>query len=154
MRAPDWSHQGWDEPLPGRALRSNVPRGTKLHAVTDTKGRPIRFFMSAGQVSDYTGAAALLGGLPSAQWLLADRGYDADWFREALQDKGIKARIPGRKARRTHIKYDKRRYKRRNRIEIMFRRLKDWRRVATRYDRCPKVFLSAVALAATVMFWL
>ncbi|WP_273502559.1 transposase, partial [Paracoccus sphaerophysae] len=52
------------------------------------------------------------------------------------------------------VKYDKRRYKRRNRIEIMFGRLKDWRRVATRYDRCPKVFLSAIALAATVMFWL
>ena len=52
------------------------------------------------------------------------------------------------------VKYDKRRYKRRNRIEFMFGRLKDWRRVATRYDRCPKVFLSAVALAATVMFWL
>ena len=49
-------------------------------------------------------------------------------------------------------KYDKRRYKRRNRIEIMFGRLKDWRRVATRYDRCPKVFLSAIALAAIVMF--
>ena len=52
------------------------------------------------------------------------------------------------------IRYDKRRYKRRNRIEIMFGRLKDWRRVATRYDRCPNVFLSAIALAATVLFWL
>ena len=52
------------------------------------------------------------------------------------------------------VKYDKRRYRRRNRIKIMFGRLKDWRRVATRYDRCPKVFLSAVALAATVLFWL
>ena len=51
---------------------------TKLHAVTDTNGRPIRFFMSAGQVSDYTGAAALLGDLTAAHWLLADRGYDAD----------------------------------------------------------------------------
>ncbi len=51
---------------------------TKLHAVTDAKGRPIRFFMSAGQVSDYTGAAALLDSLPQADWLLADRGYDAD----------------------------------------------------------------------------
>ncbi|WP_330447584.1 transposase (plasmid) [Paracoccus marcusii] len=51
-------------------------------------GRPIGFFMSAGQVSDYTGAAALLGSLPKAGWLLADRGYDADWFREALKDKG------------------------------------------------------------------
>ncbi len=127
---------------------------TKLHAVTDTNGRPIKFFMSAGQVSDYTGAAALLGDLPAAHWLLADRGYDADWFREALQDKGIKACIPGRKARKLSVKYDKRRYKRRNRIEIMFGRLKDWRRVSTRYDRCPKVFLSAIALAATVLFWL
>ena len=93
--------------------------------------------MSAGQISDYTGAAALLGDMPKAQWLLGDRGYDADWFREALQDKGIRPCIPGRKARKKPIKYDKRRYKRRNRIEIMFGRLKDWRRVATRYDRCP-----------------
>lgn len=52
------------------------------------------------------------------------------------------------------MKYDKRRYKRRNQIEIMFGRLKDWRRVATRYDRCPKVFLSAIALAAIVIYWL
>ena len=88
------------------------------------------------------------------KWLLGDRGYDADWFREALQDKGIRACIPGRKKRKTPIKYDKRRYKRRNRIEIMFGRLKDWRRVATRYDRCPKVFLSAIALAALVIYWL
>jgi transposase len=67
---------------------------TKLHAVSDARGRPIGFFMSAGQVSDYTGAAALLGSLPNAGWLLADRGYDADWFREALKDKGIKVCIP------------------------------------------------------------
>jgi transposase len=50
------------------------------------------------------------------------------------------------------VRYDKRRYKRRNRIEIMFGWLKDWRRVATRYDRCPKVFLSAIALAAVVIY--
>ena len=127
---------------------------TKLHAVTDAQGRPIRFFITAGQVSDYTGAMALLSSLPKADWLLADRGYDADWFREALKDKGIKVCIPGRKNRKKPIKHDKRRYKRRNRIEIMFGRLKDWRRVATRYDRCPIVFLSAIALAATVLFWL
>ncbi len=127
---------------------------TKLHAVCDADGRPIRFFMTAGEVSDYTGAAALLDSLPNAEWLLADRGYDADWFRDALKDKGTKPCIPGRKSRGKPIKHDKLRYKRRNRIEIMFGRLKDWRRVASRYDRCPKVFLSAVALAATVMFWL
>jgi transposase len=127
---------------------------TKLHAVTDAKGRPLKFFMTAGQVSDYTGAAALLGGLPAAEWMLADRGYDADWFREALKDKGIRPCIPGRKSRAKTVRYDKRRYRHRNRIKIMFGRLKDWRRVATRYDRCAKTFLSAVALAATIMFWL
>jgi transposase len=68
--------------------------------------------------------------------------------------KGYAPVSPGRKQRKKTVKYDKRRYKRRNRIEIMFGRLKDWRRVATRYDRCPKVFLSAIALAATVIYWL
>ena len=110
--------------------------------------------MTAGEVSDYTGAAALLGHMPKAEWLLADRGYDADWYREALKDNGIRVCIPGRKSRKKKIRFDRRRYKRRNRIEIMFGRLKDWRRVATRYDRCPIVFLSAIALAATVLFWL
>ena len=127
---------------------------TKLHAVADAKGRPIRFFMSAGQVSDHTGAAALPDGLPKADWILGDRGYDADWLREALKDKGIKVCIPGRKSRKKPVEYDKRRYKRRNRIEIMFGRLKDWRRVATRYDRCPETFLSAITRAATILFWL
>ncbi|RBW54940.1 IS5 family transposase [Ruegeria sp. A3M17] len=127
---------------------------TKLHAVTDTSGRPIRFFITAGQASDYTGAAALLGSLPDADWLLPDRGNDADWFREALADRGTKPCIPGRKSRNKTVRYDKRRYRRRNRIERMFGRLKNWRRVATRYDPCPKVFLSAIALAATVIFWL
>ena len=110
--------------------------------------------LTEGQVSDYRGVATVLPALPEADVLIADRGYDADWFREALQDKGIRACIPGRKQRKTPVKYDKRRYKRRNRIEIMFGRLKDWRRVATRYDRCPKVFLSEIALAALVIYWL
>lgn len=127
---------------------------TKLHAVADANGRPLSFFMTAGQVSDYTGAAALLDDLPRAQRLLGDRGYDADWFRDALQAKGIQPCIPGRKSRNEPVRYDKRRYRRRSRIEIMFGRLKDWRRVATRYDRCPTAFFSAIALAATVIFWL
>jgi transposase len=62
--------------------------------------------------------------------------------------------IPGRKARKTPMKYDKRRYKRRNRIEIMLGRLKDWRRIATRYNRCPKTSFSALARATTVIFLL
>lgn len=66
-------------------------------------------------VSDYTGAADLMNGLPDAEWLLTDRGYDADWFRNTLIGKGTKPCIPGRKSRKTTVKYDKRRYKRRNR---------------------------------------
>lgn len=82
--------------------------------------------MTAAQVSYYTGAIALLSSLPKADWLLADWGYDE------LKDKGINVCIPGRKNRKNPIKHDKRRYKRRNRIEIMFGRLKDWRRGAKR----------------------
>ncbi|WP_367160853.1 IS5 family transposase [Kozakia baliensis] len=140
---------------PGRLIgRTKGGMNTKLHAVTDRNGRPLDFFMTAGQISNYTGAAALLDSLPPAEWMLADRGYDADWFREVLEEKGIKPCIPGRKSRGKPVKYDKRKYKRRNRIEIMFGRLKDWRRVATRYGRCPTVFFSAICLAATVLFWL
>ncbi|MFN4101253.1 MAG: transposase, partial [Pararhodobacter sp.] len=131
----------------GREKLSDAPQAVGLlqiaqkpreRAAMDKPGipaGPIRFFMSAGQVSDYTGAAALLDTIPQADWLLADRGYDADWLGKALQDRGIKAGIPGRNSRKKTVKYDKRRYKRRNRIEIMFGRLKDWRRVATRCDR-------------------
>ena len=62
---------------------------TKLHAVTDQNGRPLSFFMTAGQISDYTDAAALLDSLPEAQWMPGDRGDDADWFRDALEAKEI-----------------------------------------------------------------
>jgi IS5 family transposase len=110
----------------GRLIEhTNGGRNTKQHAVTDADGGPIRFFMTAGEVSDYTGAAALPDSLPKAEWLLADRGYDADCFRDALKDKRMKPCIPGRKSRGKPIEHDKRRYKRCNRIEIMFGRRKD-----------------------------
>jgi IS5 family transposase len=69
----------------------------------------LRFFMTAGQVSGYTGAAALLDSLPTAEWLIADRRYGADRFRKALKDKGISPCIPGRKSRGKAIRYYKRR---------------------------------------------
>ena len=61
---------------------------TKLHAICDSQGRPINLFVTAGQVSDYIGARALLSGLPDVDWLLRDRGYDADWFRDAFRNRG------------------------------------------------------------------
>jgi transposase len=123
---------------------------TKLHAVTDANDHPISFFITAGQVSDYTGAAALLDELPKAQWLLADRGYDADWFRDALQEKGIIPCIPGRKSRNKTGKYDKRRYKRRNPSRSCSHASKTGggsQHATTR----PKAFFCAIALAATVI---
>ena len=111
-------------------------------------------FLSAGQTSDMIGARALVGGLPAAETLIGDRGYDANWFRNLLTKLGISPCIPSRKLRKVPVPYDTELYKTRHKIENSFARLKDWRRVATRYDRCPKVFLSACALAAIVLFWL
>jgi len=88
------------------------------------KGRASTFFMSADEVSDYTGADVLLMHRPEANGLITERGYDADWVRSSLQDKEIEPCIPGRKARKAPKKYDRRRYKRRFRIEFMFGRLK------------------------------
>jgi transposase len=96
----------------------------------------------------------LLPSIPSADFLLADRGYDAGWFRDALIERGITPCIPPRKARKIAVQYDKALYRKRHRIENMFGRLKDWRRIATRYDRCADIFLSACALAAVILFWL
>ena len=94
-----------------------------------------------------------MSSLPAADCLPGDRGYDADRVREALAHRGIVPCSPGRKSRDKPIEYDKRRYRKRNGIEIMFGRLKDWRPVATRYDRSSTVFLSDIALAVTVLFW-
>ena len=86
--------------------------------------------------------------------MLADRGYDADWFRNALAERGITACIPSKINRRVHIPHDRSLYRQRHRIENMFARLKDWRRIHTRYDRCAHTFLSAIAFAAAFIFWL
>jgi transposase len=105
-------------------------------------------------MSDYKGAALLLPGLPKARELLGDRGYDAAWFRTALAVKGITPCIPPKKNRKAPIEYDKALYKQRHKIENMFGKLKDWRRIATRYDRCAHTFFSAICIAATVIFYL
>ena len=100
-------------------------------------------FLSAGQTSDCIGARALLPSIPQAGALLADRGYDADWFRNALIELGISPRIPSRLSRKVQIPLDVALYRRHHKVENMFAHLKDWHRVATRYDRCPILCLSA-----------
>ena len=75
--------------------------------------------LSEGQMSDYKGAALMLPVLPRAKTLLGDRGYDADWFRQALAARGIAACIPSKTNRKVQIVHDKVLYRQRHRIEIM-----------------------------------
>jgi transposase len=110
--------------------------------------------LSEGQMSDYKGAALMLPALPKAKELLADKGYDADWFRAALAKRGIAVCIPSKSNRKVAIPYEALLYKQRHKIENMFGRLKDWRRIHTRYDRCAHTYLSAIGIAAAVAFWL
>jgi transposase len=97
-------------------------------------------------------APALLGGATPCR-LLGDKAYDADAFRGLLAKRRIEAVIPSTASRKKPYPLDRAAYRRRNLIERMFCRLKDWRRIATRYDRLANNFLSAIALVATVCFW-
>ena len=110
--------------------------------------------LSEGQMSDFKGAALMLPAMPKARELLADKGYDADWFRAALAERGVAACIPSKSNRKVAIPHDALLYKQRHKIENMFGRLKDWRRIHTRYDRCAHTYFSAICLAAAVLFWL
>jgi transposase len=105
-------------------------------------------------MSDYKGAALMLDALPLAKALLGDRGYDAGWFRNALHTRGITACIPSKTNRKIPLAHDRVLYRQRHKIENMFGRLKDWRRIHTRYDRCAHTFMSAICIAAAVIFWL
>jgi len=127
---------------------------SKLHAVCDERGRPLVMLLSEGQMSDYKGAALMLDALPPAKAMLGDRGYDANWFRAALTARRIAPCIPSKANRKVQIPHDKTLYRQRHKIENMFGRLKDWRRIHTRYDRCAHTFMSAICIAATVIFWI
>ena len=85
--------------------------------------------------------------------LLADRGYDADAIREEIAAAGIEAVIPAKANRRTPAPHDRAKYRWRNLIERLFNKLKNWRRVATRYDKTREPYLGFVALAS-VKLWI
>jgi transposase len=123
-----------------------------LHAVCDGEGKPLILLLSEGQMSDHRGARLVVDALPPTSTLIADRGYYSNGFREALLGKGITPCIlSGQKASLPHGKVL---YRQRYTIENMFAKLKDWRRVATRYDRRTHTFFSAICIAAAVIFYL
>jgi transposase len=123
--------------------------------VCDGEGRPVRLHLTAGQVSDFKGADALLSDLPEeTEEVLGDRGYDSNKIRQSLAERNITACIPPKKNRKSKPPYDWHLYKKRHLIENMFAKLKDWRRVATRYDRCAHTFMSSIYIAASFIFYL
>ena len=110
--------------------------------------------LSPGNVNDGTMAAALIAAAGPLRHLLADRAYDANPIRAMLAERGTEAVIPSTRSRTTPIPHDRDRYRQRNRIERMFCRLKDFRRVATRYDKLARNYDAAVHIAAIVAFWI
>jgi transposase len=127
---------------------------TKSHALTDVVGRPFALMLTAGNVSDVAAAPALLERASGMRYLLGDKGYDADRLRRSLRETGTTPVIPGRRNRKRTIRYHKQRYRQRHPVENAFCRLKDFRRIATRYDKLAANFLSGMALATAVAFWL
>jgi transposase len=118
----------------------------------DARGRPVRCRLSAGQRHDAPQALPLLEGLRPAH-LVADRGDDSDPLVAALAARGTCAVIPPRRTRRHPRGYDASRHAQRHSVERLFSRLKQFRRVATRYDKLDAHFLAFIHLAATVL-WL
>ena len=98
-------------------------------------------------------AIPLLAAVDKPKRLLADKAYDADSFRNWLKRRKIKAVIPSTATRRTPYPIDQKTYRRRNVIERMFCRLKDWRRIATRYDKLARNFEAAINIAALITWW-
>jgi transposase len=92
--------------------------------------------------------------LPRAEELLAAKGYDADWFRAALAERGVAVCIPSKSNRKVPIPHDAALYKQRHKIESMFGRIKNWRRIHARCDRCAHTHFSTICIAAAVIFWL
>ena len=110
--------------------------------------------LTGGNVADCTAGAELLEKLPTCTMLHGDKGYDADAIRRQIEKLGAMPNIPPKTNRKWKNCFSPFLYKERNAIERMFCRLKDFRRVATRYDRNATHFLAGVFITATVCYWL
>ena len=127
--------------------RSHGGFGTKIHAACDGLGNPVKFLLTPGQTHDITQAEPLLEGL-AAEYVIADKGYDGDRLLRTIKDQGGEAVIPPKSNRKVQRPYDKQLYRERNHIERLLGRLKQCRRIATRYDKTARNFLALLHLAA------
>lgn len=129
-------------------------RNTKLHALCDGNGRPLAFRLTGGHAADAPQAIALLEDVPEGAIVLADKAYDADAIRRFIESRSAVPNIPFKANRRWKGCFSPFLYRGRNAIERMFCRLKDFRRIATRYDRLAANFHAAVQIAAIIAYWL
>jgi transposase len=134
--------------------RSRGGRTTTLHALTDAAGRPRVLLIAPGNQHDVTMAAPLLSAAGPIARLIADKAYDTNPLRRLLVEQGTEAVTPSITRRKPLIPYDRTAYRQRNLIERMFGRLKDFRRIATRYDKLARNFLAGIVLAATLTWWI
>lgn len=125
---------------------------TKIHAAVDALGNPVRLLLTAGQASEYGQANALIEGF-YADFVLADKGYDSNDFIKKIEESGAVPVIPPRRNRNEAREYDKHLYKERNLVERLFQKLKQFRRVATRYERLGRNYLSMLHIVAALI-WL
>ena len=109
--------------------------------------------ISAGNVNDIAMAEALIEAAGRFDKLIADKGYDSMALRNLVASRGAEAVIPSTTSRREPIPYDREAYRARNLVERLWCRLKDWRRIATRYDTLARNFLSGALIAAAITYW-
>jgi transposase len=136
----------------GASLRGG--RTTKIHVLSDSFCRPLAFALTGGQVADCKGGQVLLDNLTATDILHADKGYDSYAIRCGVAEHGVMPNIAPKRNRRWRPSFSVHLYRNRNAIERMFGRLKDFRGIATRYDRLAINYLTAVCLSAAICYWL
>ena len=133
--------------------RSRGGLTTKIHAIVDACGLPILLKLSEGQAHDGRSAQDMLGSVGRGDILLADRAYDSNALRETLAARGARANVRAMPQRLNPPSFSKRLYRKRNLVERFFNKLKQFRAVATRYDKRDDNYLACVKLAS-VRIWM
>ena len=146
---------GWKRGEQTQAIgRSRGGRNTKIHAITDAKGRLLSLILTGGEAHDCPVAKDLIRRGRAAEQLLGDKAYDSAELRADLKECGTKPVIPNRSNRNRPFSFNKKAYRQRHRIENAFCRLKDFRRIATRYDKLARNFLASICLVAAIVWWI
>ena len=133
--------------------RSRGGLTSKIHAVVDADGPPVQLAITAGEAHDNRLCPVLLAGLRPRTLVLADRGYDADWIREFVNQQDAWANIPPKVNRKDPICFSPHLYRARNLVERFFNKIKQCRRISTRYDRLAANYLAFIKLAS-IRLWL